>query len=127
VSSKGLDAEQRGSQENAKERMKETKRETHASRPEICQKREEKAHKIICGAAGKWPTVLKHDPCTSSISFSFSLPFLIHSLIPCTYSLNIMIEVICNDRLGKKVRVKCEYVTTASISLQRQDQDQQQD
>jgi len=30
-----------------------------------------------------------------------------------------MIEVICNDRLGKKVRVKCKYVRETHWALRR--------
>lgn len=28
-----------------------------------------------------------------------------------------MIEVVCNDRLGKKVRVKCKYPSLVNVSL----------
>lgn len=28
-----------------------------------------------------------------------------------------MIEVVCNDRLGKKVRVKCKYPFTVTVEM----------
>jgi len=30
-----------------------------------------------------------------------------------------MIEITCNDRLGKKVRVKAKYVASLSLSVSR--------
>jgi hypothetical protein len=44
-----------------------------------------------------------------NLSFPSVSPFLTHpKLTPSP--LQTMIEVVCNDRLGKKVRVKCKYV-----------------
>ena len=46
--------------------------------------------------------------------FKFT-PIGTHLVLPCETGLDdlcafvVMLEVICNDRLGKKVRVKCKY------------------
>lgn len=47
-------------------------------------------------ALGTWAT-----PKVLTLAFRLSLP---PGVAPAT-----MIEVVCNDRLGKKVRVKCKY------------------
>jgi len=105
VSGRRLDAEQRG-RRDAKERMNEKKRDTHASRPEIqeCGPQNNlwrSGHKGL--SAETWPC-----PCTFHQLLLF--PSTTHPFHP----FFIMIEVVCNDRLGKKVRVKCKYVLVTS-------------
>lgn len=57
---------------------------------------------VICDLSFQHRVVLP-----SSLSIHLIKTILIQNLLDLLSQVNTMIEVICNDRLGKKVRVKC--------------------
>lgn len=74
--------------------------------------RGQKKYLAACGAAEKL--------CLHPCQLRLKAHEMVHSQLTYSHSpqhislLTIMIEIVCNDRLGKKVRVKCKYVILSS-------------